>query len=122
MIPSLLNILNANKHRELPQKIFEIGDVVINSINQRMLAVLVIHSKSSFTESKSLAEAILRELDIDYQITVKKHDSFINGRCGSVELNNKEIGFFGELHPKVIAAFELGHPIIAFEIKIDIGL
>lgn len=119
LIPSLLNILKANKHRELPQKIFEIGDVVINAKNVRKLGALVIHSKASFTESKSIAEAILREFNTDYKIKPKKHESFIDGRCAGIDLNGKEIGYFGELHPKVITAFELSHPIIAIEMKIE---
>ena len=118
LIPSLLNILKANKHRVLPQRIFEIGDVVLNTKNQRKISSLSIHSKASFTESKSLAEAIMRELNEDYEIVSKNHNSFIGGRCAGIIVDGKEIGFFGELHPKVITAFELAHPINALEIKI----
>ena len=31
-----------------------------------------------------------------------------------------KIGIFGELHPKTIVNFELEHPIISFEIIVDL--
>ena len=34
-------------------------------------------------------------------------------------IDEKEIGFFGELHPRSIQIFELEHPIMAFELKVD---
>jgi len=52
-----------------------------------------------------------------YAIENKDHPGFVKGRCASVVCNNKEIGFFGELHPKTIAGFDLEHPMIAFEIQ-----
>lgn len=118
LLPSLLSILRANKHHDLPQKIFEVGDVVLGTRNVRRLAGLSIHSKANFTECKSIVEAILRELRVDYEIRAKEIKSFIGGRCAVIILNEKEIGYFGELHPEVITAFELSYPIIAFEIDI----
>ena len=44
---------------------------------------------------------------------------FVKGRCASVICNNKNIGFFGELHPRTITEFELEYPVIAFEIQAD---
>jgi len=41
------------------------------------------------------------------------------GRCGSIIKDEKEIGLFGELHPRTIRMFELEHPIVAFELKAD---
>ena len=118
LLPSLLSILRANKHHDLPQKIFEVGDVVLGTRNVRRLAGLSIHSKANFTECKSIVEAILRELRVYYEIRAKEIKSFIGGRCAVIILNEKEIGYFGELHPEVITAFELSYPIIAFEIDI----
>jgi phenylalanyl-tRNA synthetase beta chain len=121
LLPSLLNILRANKHRELPQKIFEISDVVLKNKNCRRLAGAVIHSKSNFTEIKSIIENIISGIGLAYTINPKEHGSFIEGRCASINLEqeNKEICFFGELHPKVITNFDLNYPVTAFEFYID---
>jgi len=120
LIPSLLKILNENRHHALPQQIFELGVVVDKSFkNKRKLAGVKIDAKANFTESKSLVEAVLRDTEIKYNIKDKDHPGFVKGRCAAIISNGKEIGFFGELHPKTITTFDLEHPIIAFEIQVD---
>ena len=61
----------------------------------------------------------MRDVGCKYVIKDKNHPAFIKGRCASVYLNNCEIGYFGELHPRTITNFDLEHPIIAFEINVD---
>ncbi|HYM17852.1 MAG TPA: phenylalanine--tRNA ligase subunit beta [Micropepsaceae bacterium] len=41
------------------------------------------------------------------------------GRAGTLALGPKVIGYFGELHPRIIAAFDLKGPVAGFEIFID---
>jgi len=115
LLPGLLNILNINRHRTLPLKVFEIGDVVAENKNIRKMAGMVIHPKANFTEAKSVVEAVLREMKRKYEIKPKTMKCFIDGRCASVLSNKKEICYFGELHPNVITNFELGNPVTAFE-------
>ena len=120
LIPSLLKILNENRHHSLPQQIFELGIVVDKAFkNRHHLGFVKIDAKANFTECKSYAEAVLRELGKTYQIKAKEHSGFIKGRCAKIQIDNKEIGYFGELHPKTITNFELEHPIIAFELWAD---
>ncbi|HOO04594.1 MAG TPA: phenylalanine--tRNA ligase subunit beta, partial [Methanomassiliicoccales archaeon] len=40
LVPSLLTVLRKSKHRDLPQRIFEVGDVVIEAKRRRHLAVM----------------------------------------------------------------------------------
>ncbi len=44
---------------------------------------------------------------------------FHPGRSGTVALGPKQVAWFGELHPKVLAAFDLKIPVAAFEINLD---
>ena len=44
---------------------------------------------------------------------------FHPGRSGTVALGPKQIAWFGVLHPKVLAAFDLKLPVAAFEINLD---
>ena len=44
---------------------------------------------------------------------------FHPGRSGTIALGPKQIGWFGELHPKILAAFDLKIPVAAFEINLD---
>jgi len=62
----------------------------------------------------------MRDIGITYEIKDFSHPGFVNGRCATVIVYNKNAGFFGELHPEKISNFSLEHPIIAFEINTDI--
>src|SRR5207245_2221907 len=62
MLPALLTIFRLNKHRELPQRVFEIADVVVAARNVRRVAGAAIHHKASFTEAKSLVLSLLRDV------------------------------------------------------------
>jgi len=120
LIPSLLKILNENRHHSLPQQIFEMGIVVDKTFkNRHHLGFVKIDAKANFTECKSYAESILREMGKTYHIKSVEHPGFIKGRCAEIQIDNKKIGYFGELHPKTITDFDLEHPIIAFELWAD---
>jgi phenylalanyl-tRNA synthetase beta chain len=41
------------------------------------------------------------------------------GRSGTLALGPKVLAYFGELHPKIIAAFDLKGPVSAFEVFMD---
>jgi phenylalanyl-tRNA synthetase beta chain len=41
------------------------------------------------------------------------------GRSGTLAMGPKVIAYFGELHPKILAAFDLKMPVVAFEIFLD---
>ena len=121
LIPSLLKILDENKHHPLPQQIFELGIVVYKDYkNQNNLAFVKIDAKASFTECKSFVDAIMRDSGMKYEINDFVHPGFVKGRCALIINKNKKIGIFGELHPKTITNFELEHPVITFEINIDL--
>jgi len=120
LLSSLMKILNENRHHPLPQQIFEVGVVVDeHAKNQYHLAAIKIDAKANFTECKSLIDAVMRDSGMKYTIENKDHPGFVKGRCASVICNKKELGFFGELHPKTITGFDLEHPMIAFEIQTD---
>ena len=44
---------------------------------------------------------------------------FHPGRSGTIALGPKQLGWFGELHPKILAAFDLKMPVAGFEINLD---
>jgi len=115
LIPSLLEILSRNKHNDLPQRIYEFGDVIQEMQQKKILAGVKIDAKTNFTECKSIVEAILRNFGLKMDVEEIKHHSFIDGRCASIIVNGKHIGYFGEINPDVITKFSLEYPVIAFE-------
>ena len=116
LLPSLMEILSNNKHNDLPQSIYEIGDVIVNGKQITKLAGVKIAAKTGFTECKSIVEAILRNFGYKLEIKEENHPSFIAGRCAAVFIGKNKIGYFGEIKPSVITAFELEYPVIAFEL------
>ena len=126
LLPSLLEVLSRNKHVEYPQNLFEVGDVVLidetketKTLTQRKVVGLVCHSKASFAEIKAIVETLLNALKVVYRFENFEHKSFIEGRCGLIIGNGKEIGIFGEVHPKVLENWEIEMPVAAFEINLE---
>ncbi|PKK85171.1 MAG: phenylalanine--tRNA ligase subunit beta [Thermoplasmata archaeon HGW-Thermoplasmata-1] len=123
VLPSLLRMLAANKHRELPQSLFEAGEVVGydegEPANKMRLAAVRIASRTGFTECKSLVEAAVRDIfGKPLSIVENRHPAFVTGRCAAIMVDGTECGVFGELHPRTITNFELEYPVIAFEMQL----
>ncbi|CAG0999183.1 partial phenylalanyl-tRNA synthetase beta chain, partial [Methanosarcinales archaeon] len=118
ILPNLLEILSINKHRELPQRIFEAGEVVLDCKTYQRLGCVAIHPQANFTEIQAIIDAVLRERRIEYTVTGSHDPAFIEGRCADVLINGEKAGVFGEIHPEVISNFGLEHPIIGFELEL----
>jgi phenylalanyl-tRNA synthetase beta chain len=124
LLPSLLGLLRANKHRELPQAIFEVANVVPTSADgaktELRAGAIRISPDANFSECKGLVESVLRDLDIPFKAAAATPPGIIAGR-GAALLgpDGRELGWFGELRPDVITNFELGAPVIAFEFRLD---
>jgi len=118
LMPSLMRILRHNKHRDLPQKIFEVGFVSEEHKTVPHLCGVVTSSKTSFTEIKSIAESVVREMNVEYNISSCRYRTFIDGRGAFISFKGNNIGFFGELSPKVITDYEITHPVMMFEIDL----
>jgi phenylalanyl-tRNA synthetase beta chain len=126
LINSLMEFLEDNKHEDLPQKIFEVGDVLYidksketNIKTIKKVSGAICHSTANFTEIKSTVATLLANLG--YEMTIKSSDNptFIKGRVANVSgqsANGMINGFFGEVSPEVITNFELEYPVIAFEL------
>ena len=119
LLPSLLMVLRRNKHRDLPQRLFEVGDVMDDIKRRRHLAAVSISARASFTEVKSLVESIMRDLSVKCIIRSSSSGTYLEGRGAEIVVDDRVIGTFGEVHPEVIAGFELGYPIAAFEVDLE---
>lgn len=124
LLPSLLSILRRNKHRELPQRVFEIGDVVRGTVNKALASGITIHPKASFTEAKSDVQSIMQAMGLQCDVAAAVHGAFIPGRCAQVLTSGSPVGVLGEVSPSTLQAFGLGYPTAAFELDLEtlIGL
>ncbi|MDD4353025.1 MAG: phenylalanine--tRNA ligase subunit beta [Candidatus Nanoarchaeia archaeon] len=122
LMPVLLKWMSKNTHNSYPQKIFEVGKVFIKNkdevLENNHLSLICSHLSADFTEIKQVAQWILKSLGIKYELKAKDYYQYIPGRSASIIVNEKEIGHFGELHPKIILENNMENPIIGLEIKI----
>lgn len=125
LIPGLLSFFSQNMHREFPQKIFEIGDCVVQDPKQetrtadvKKLAVAVSDTSTGYEEISSIADFILSSLGVKYNFVRAEHPSFIKGRHASIMAAGREIGLIGEIHPQVLNNWKLEIPAAAFELDL----
>ena len=126
LLPGLLEFLSHNLHVEYPQRVFEIGDVVLldektetKTKNIRKLAAAISESKVSYENIASVVDALLTNLGVSYALKPTKHPSFIDGRVAAVVIDGKDVGIIGEIHPLVLSNFGIEMPVVAFEIDIE---
>lgn len=126
LLPSLMECYSNNQHVEYPQKIFEIGDVVVidekretRTRDVRKLAVAIANSKAGYDDIATVLDVFLSSLKVRYKLKKMKHESFIEGRVAEILINNKSVGFIGEIHPNVLKNWNLEMPVVAFEIDLE---
>lgn len=120
ILPNLMEILSINTHRELPQRIFEAGEVVLNCKTGQRLGAVAIHPQANFTEIQAVVDAVLRERRMEYEVAESDDPAFIEGRRADIVIKDKKVGILGEIHPEVISNFGLEHPIIGFEMELKL--
>ncbi len=118
VLPSVLHVLKRNAHRDLPQRLFEVGVVAVEGRRglpapERRVAGVAIHARAGFSEAKGVALALARDLGWPAGGVEKaEHGAFVPGRAARLP---GVAGVFGELAPRTIEAFGLGYPVVAFE-------
>lgn len=125
IVPSLMEILNSNKHYEYPQKIFTIGTVFkkndkfeTNIEENERLAVAIASEKTDYTVIRQILDYLFRSLGLKYEITEAEHNSFIEGRLGRVIANGKKVAYIGEINPIVLQNWAIEVPVTAFELNL----
>jgi phenylalanyl-tRNA synthetase beta chain len=115
----LLKIFSENVDSEYPQKIFETGTVFNNNKEQENLALAI--SPSNFTELRQIMEYLSRMMGLELVISEpeKIPNYFIDGRTAEIKLDNKHIGFLGEIHPKILKNWKIKMPVALFEINLE---
>ena len=142
LLGSLLQVLKFNLDRKAPRiNVFELGrvflrdaasqntDTTVAGFHQPMrVAGLAYGPRSAlgwdnsgknvdFFDIKGDLEALLTPLSPEFASA--EHAAMHPGRCASVALEGKVIGFVGELHPKWRQVYELSQAPLVFELELD---
>ncbi|MBN2250573.1 MAG: hypothetical protein JW724_00680 [Candidatus Altiarchaeota archaeon] len=116
LMPSLMSVLETNKNREYPQKVFEIGEcLTAEGQNRKKLSALAAHSKANYSGMKAIACGLLESIGLECGVKSHTHSSFIKGRCAATAY-----GFFGEIHPQVLENYGLEVPACGMELDVEL--
>ncbi len=125
LLPGLMNVLRENRRHELPQKVFEVDEVVLidedeetGARNEVRVGGVAVGKDIDFTYGRAVAEALLREFNLDWTVERFEHSSLLQERSAEFLVDGEHVGFVGEIHPEVILNFELENPVVGFELKL----
>ena len=125
LLPVLLDFAAQNQHADYPQKIFEVGDVVIPNERSETcvdqipsVSGLITDVRVNVTDLMAEIGFLLRNLGLDHQFEFEAIDGtdYIQGRSASIKIIEKTCGFFGEVSPEILERFSIRNPVVAFEI------
>jgi phenylalanyl-tRNA synthetase beta chain len=127
LLPSLMEIISFNKHHPYPQNLYEVDDIVVidpesetGARTKRRLTVVMCHAKANFSEIKAMMNGILENLKIQTEIEEGGWGCFIEGRRFTATVDCQELCWAGEIHPQVLAKWEIEMPVSALEMDIDL--
>ncbi|HJM44839.1 MAG TPA: phenylalanine--tRNA ligase subunit beta [Candidatus Poseidoniaceae archaeon] len=126
LLPGLLRLLSANKHNELPQRVYELGQVVRNHVNETHASWLIASPTGGFAEGRGMLQAIMRDLALDkfnvkYELkeTLENQGPWLKGRGAEIFVSKTKVGEIGEIDPHISQNFELNVPIHGAELYLD---
>jgi len=130
LLSGLMGSFARNRTREMPQPIFEIGDAAWAregaAGQRRLVAVGEMGPRSDYATIRATVDALLHELDVVATYAPADGDPyapvFLEGRAAKVSAGFGEIGVLGEVHPEVLLAWGLEHPVALAEIDLDVVL
>jgi len=118
----LLRVFSENVDSEYPQNIFELGKVFQGGSEIKEQEYLSVASvPGNFTQIKQYFEYLSRMLGLEPIIKEAEDfpQYFIKGRVAEIFLDNKRIGYVGEVHPKNLKNWKIKMPVALFEINLE---
>lgn len=126
LIPGLMSTFAINKQHDLPQHLFEVGDVCFvdeatetGAREERFVAAAMIGTHVGYADIRAVCDALVHEFGTEIQIAPLTSDMFIAGRGAEIATAAGEtIGRMGEIHPAALDRYGLRHPVSVLEISL----
>ena len=125
LLTGIMETFNKNRRKAVPQKIFEIGNVIqldkqaeTGTCEYRHLALAIIGPDTGYAEGRMYLDAILRELKWQGEYEAIVHATFTEGRCAEISNKDGLWAILGEIHPQVLNNFGLAFPVVYGEIRL----
>lgn len=127
LIPGLLHFLEANTHSKYPQKIFEVGDVVIldetsetRARDERRLAAAYADYSVGFEDIYSHLRVLADTMNMDVELKEGGESPFLKERRAKIFLEGSDSGLIGEINPETLLRLGITVPVVMFELKLSI--
>lgn len=124
LISGLVEIIGANTSSELPQRVFETGEIAYvnesgNAIEEVSVCAAVVDSKAGFSDIKSVLKNLMHEIGVSWGLEPGNFPFYLPGRCGIVAVDGRRVGHIGEIHPRVLDDFKIPNPTVTLEINLS---
>ncbi len=121
LFPGLLNLLNINRRRGLPVKIFEIGDVIVSGNQESHLCIFYNNSRAAYSDIYSIMEYLIsRTAGKNFMVESTRLPEIISGRGGKIVINGVQAGIIGEMDPAVYTDFGIQNPVAFLEVNLGV--
>ena len=131
LLPGILRTIATNTKQQLPIKVFEISDVVVRddstdvkAKNRRFLGAGYCGNTSGLEHIHGLFDTVMKQLDFkwkeDYSLVPSDNPTFFPKRQAEIIVKGQKVGIFGIIHPEVLSNFDIGFPVSALEVDIQI--
>ena len=126
ILPSLLGSESVSSRAPYPHRIFEAGKVAFRNplenygvSTRARIAFLLAHGSADYNEAASQVATLMFFLGKEYTIAETEDPRFIPGRQARIIHKGDPIGIFGEVHPRVLEAWNIAMPCVAAELDLD---
>lgn len=127
LLPGLLETLAINRQYELPQRIFEVGDVSFveqsaetGAREFRRVAAAMIGHNIGYADIRAVVDAFVHEMNCAITVRPLEHPGLIRGRAAEIlHADGRRLGATGEVHPQVLEHHGLRHAVAVMELDIS---
>jgi len=126
IIPNMLEVISRNYNRKINEGMFyELSKVYLaeelplkDLAYERDTLIIGIYGDVDFYDLKGIIENVMDELNINnYRVLPSNHETFHPGRTAELLINNKRIGYLGEIHPDVLDNYDI--PVRVYIAELD---
>lgn len=128
IIPNVMEVIARNYNRKIEAgKFFELSKVYLTETlplkdmaDEREVLTIGMYGNVDFFDLKGVVENLMEEMNIqNYRIFSSNHDSLHPGRTAELIINNKRIGWLGEVHPDVLDNYNIPVDVYIAELNFD---
>lgn len=128
LIPNMLDVVSKNYNKKISEgQFFELSRVYVSETpelkelpDEREVLTIGMYGDVDFFDLKGVVENFLDEFNIDrYRILSSNNDSMHPGRTAELLINNKRVGFLGEVHPDVLDKYDIPVRVYLAELSFE---